>query len=130
MGCNQSQLLPLASSPSALRTIDQQRGIRKEPITADISPCKLVVQSDSIGTTSTDSTETSFCWICHDEGHGEDGQPLISGCCSCRGSCHLSCVVRHAESRTKVALDRGHVNLHDKWYVHAHLAIFGSDIVI
>lgn len=126
MGCKQSKpSLNQLRSESIRRTIDE--GLKND----NSASCRMVgqhipipslVQTISVGTASTDATDASFCWICHDEGLDENGQPLINGYCSCRGSsghCHLSCVVKHAESRTRAAVERGvvAVNLHEKWYV-------------
>lgn len=46
------------------------------------------------------SSDVPQCWICHDEGIDESGQPLRRDC-SCRGSAsgfaHLSCLVENAK---------------------------------
>ena len=45
------------------------------------------------------------CWICLEEGPDENGQPLRRDC-SCRGDSgymHVSCVVRYAEQKSRVA---------------------------
>ena len=48
--------------------------------------------------------DVPHCWICHEEGTDESGEPLRRDC-SCRGSdagyAHLSCLVEYAKQKTK-----------------------------
>ena len=129
MGCMHSKHTHLASLGSPIGTVSTGSSIPTKNVSpgavdnAVSSTCVNLVsvgQTNSDRTTSTDSidTEAPFCWICHDDELDEDGQPLINGCCSCRGSsgyCHLSCLVKHAESRTRASIDKGTVNLHEEW---------------
>ena len=68
----------------------------------------------------------SICWLCHEEGPDEQGDPLMSGCCSCRGTSgyfHLSCVVEYAKARTKYLTQEDAVSFHPLaviWCVNMH----------
>ena len=130
MGCMQSKhtcpaslVSPMGTASSSIHTKSILPDVADHASSSKRINVPPVVQNSSFCTTSADSADTaeaSFCWICHDDELDDDGQPLINGCCSCRGSsgyCHLSCLVKHAESRTRTAVDRGAVNLHEKWYV-------------
>lgn len=55
-----------------------------------------------------DDDDNPCCWICLAEGPNEEGEPLLNGRCSCRGSAgyfHLDCVTEHAKSQTKSAVE-------------------------
>ena len=47
--------------------------------------------------------EADMCWLCHEDGPDESGQPLRRDC-SCRGGsgwAHLSCIVGYAKQKTE-----------------------------
>jgi E3 ubiquitin-protein ligase DOA10 len=53
------------------------------------------------------------CWICLEEGPDDEGQELMSGCCSCRGTSgyvHFSCIKRFAQLETRKAAEQGVVD--------------------
>ena len=58
----------------------------------------------TMSTTNGDSGEVPHCWICHEEGTNELGEPLRRDC-SCRGCdagyAHLSCLVEYAKHQTE-----------------------------
>jgi hypothetical protein len=65
--------------------------------------------------------EERYCWICH-----EEGQELISGCCSCRGTSghvHKACLVQNARWKTKDAAERSGIGrgffLQTTWLVQS-----------
>ena len=50
-----------------------------------------------------DEEEEDMCWLCHEGGPNESGQPLRRDC-SCRGRsgwAHLSCIVGHAKHKSE-----------------------------
>lgn len=57
-----------------------------------------------IGEGQLGGVDVPHCWICHEEGTNELGEPLRRDC-SCRGSdagyAHLSCLVKYAKQKTK-----------------------------
>lgn len=61
-----------------------------------------------VNTMNTDNTDAeNECLIC--KGPDEEGQELLSGCCSCRGTSgrvHLHCLVKNAQYKTKDAVER------------------------
>ena len=62
-----------------------------------------------------------FCGICFEEGPNDAGEPLLSGCCSCRGSAghfHADCVIKYAKVKTTKAVKYGRSKLlYGIWYV-------------
>lgn len=66
------------------------------------------------------SHDGASCWICLDDGPDELGKPIVRDC-SCRGSmgyCHLSCIIKFAEEKSKAIVDeaaRRGGNINRQW---------------
>jgi len=74
----------------------------------------MVTDGDRAGEEQTGGEDVPHCWICHDEGTDELGEPLRRDC-SCRGLdsgfVHLSCLVEYAKQKTKQWDGRNFVKL-------------------
>lgn len=77
------------------------------------TPAVESVSAPAVMNTDNADTEGGNCWICHEEGPNENGQQLMSGCCSCRGSSgyvHLPCMLEFAKTNTEREVRSGRID--------------------
>eukprot|EP00956_Cyclotella_meneghiniana_P000056 scaffold114_cov36-Cyclotella_meneghiniana.AAC.1 len=64
------------------------------------------------------NVDSLCCLFCCSDEPDKDSQPVRKEVCACRGDAgyfHVSCLVEFAKTKTKAAMDRGHVNLGEIW---------------